>query len=257
MPPIPEPTRRQRVLRCLRNPLYAAQRVFRPSRPDLIEDATVGRLQLWRTVLGIAAWLWLTVTYGLVSDAGDVKTALSDRFSQSWISVLVLICTLPVVVGVFVAAAHGHLRRLYLRRALRSLGAIVALVASMAVFPLAMAPDAATRGFRDFIGVPGKVVLGLACLWSLGFAVYGIGLALVHVLRTADIHQLLPPALAIVLVWELALLDLITGAYPEVPPLARAVFMMGAPVTVTALSCWEMRRLRHRHGLSLRQALRP
>lgn len=256
VPPAPEPTRRQRILRCVRNPLYTAQLVFRPSRPGRVEDPSVGRLQLWRTLLGIAAWVWLAVTYGLVSDEGDVKGALSDRFSQSWISVLVLICTFPVVVGAFVVAAQGEQRRLYLRRALRSLGSIGALMGAMATFPLAMAPDPVTKGFRDFIGLPGKIVLGLMCLWSAGFALYGIGLALVHVLRTADIHELVPPSLAIVLSWELALIDLITGAYPGVPLLARALFIMGAPATVTALSWWEMHRLRG-HGLTLRQALRP
>ncbi|MFE7170414.1 hypothetical protein [Streptomyces sp. NPDC057616] len=256
MPPAPAPTRRQKILRCLRNPLYAAQQVFRPSRPDRVEDPTVGRLQLWRTVLGVAAWLWLTITYGLISDADDVTSALSDRFDQAWISVLVLICTFPVVVGVFVAVAETSLRGLYVRRALRSVASIGALMAAMATFPLAMAPDPVTKGFRDFIGVPGKIALGLLCLWSLGFALYGIGLSLVHVLRTADIHELVPPSLAIVLSWELALIDVITGAYAGVPLVARVVFMMGAPLTVTALSYWEMRRLRERHGLSLRQALR-
>lgn len=256
MPPAPEPTRSQKILRCVRNPFYAAQRVFRPSRPDRVEDPTVGRLQRWRTVLGVVAWLWLTITYGLVSDATDVDAALSDRFDQSWVSVLALMCTFPVVLGGFVAAAQGHLRRLYLRRALRSLAAIGALLASMATFPLAMAPDPVTKGFRDFIGLPGKIVLGVLCAWSLGFALYGIGLALIHVLRTADIHELVPPVLAIALSWELALMDVITGAYSGVPVLARVVFMMGAPITVTAVSCWEMHRLRHHYGLHLRQALR-
>ena len=255
MPPTPEPTRRQRALRCVRNPFYAAQRAFRPSRPDRVEDPTVGRLQLWRSVLGIAAWLWLTITYGLISDTADVGSALSDRFSQSWTSVLVLICTFPVVLGVFVAAAQQPLRRLYLRRALRSLTSIGALMGAMATFPLAMAPDPVTKGFRDLIGLPGKILLILACTWSVGFALYGIGLSLIHVLRTADIHELVPPSLAIVLSWELALLDVITGAYAGVPLLARVVFMMGAPITVTALSLWEIRRLRERHGLTLRHAL--
>ncbi|WP_234024273.1 hypothetical protein [Streptomyces sp. HGB0020] len=244
-------------MRCVRNPFYAAQRVFRPSRPDRVEDPTVGRLQLWRSVLGIAAWLWLTITYGLISDTSDAGSALSDRFSQSWTSVLVLICTFPVVLGVFVAAAQQPLRRLYLRRALRPLASIGALLGAMATFPLAMAPDPVTRGFRDLIGLPGKFLLFLACAWSVGFALYGIGLSLIHVLRTADIHELVPPSLAIVLSWELALLDVITGAYAGVPLLARVVFMMGAPITVTALSLWEIRRLRERHGLTLRQALHP
>lgn len=47
----------------------------------------------------------------------------------------------------------------------------------------------------------------------------------------------------------------ITGADPQVPPAAGAVFILGAPVTVTALSWWESRRLRRHHGLSIRNAL--
>lgn len=253
MPP-PEPTRRQRILRYVFNPLHAAQRVFRPSRPGVVEDPTVRKLQLWRTVAGVVAWVWLTVTYSAISDEGKAVDAVSERFNQSWISVLVLICTFPVVVGAFCAAARGGLRRVYLRRALKSLGAVVALVVSMFTFPLAMAPD--LEGFRDFVGVPGKVVIALLALWSLGFAIYGIGLSLVHVFRTADIHEMVPPILATFLVWEMAIMDVATGAYENVPPLARIAFMMGAPATVTALSAWEVYRLRRHHGLSLRASLR-
>ncbi|MGW0391225.1 hypothetical protein ACWDYJ_10035 [Streptomyces sp. NPDC003042] len=237
------------------NPLYAAQRVFRPSRPGIVQDPTVRGLQVWRTVAGLAAWLSLTLTYSAISSAQDVEAVANDRFNQSWVSVLVLACTFPVVVGAFVALTRGGMRRVYLLRALRSLGAVVALMASMATFPLAMAPDA--QGLRDAVGLPGKIVLGVMCLWSLGFALYGIGLSLVHVFRTADIHELVAPLLATTLVWEMAALDLITGAYAQVPPAARLVFILGAPVTVTALSCWEVHRLRRHHGLSVRGALRP
>ncbi|MFK0221039.1 hypothetical protein ACIQWN_22955 [Streptomyces vinaceus] len=150
-----------------------------------------------------------------------------DRLDQSWSSVLVLVCTFPVVVGAFVAAARGGLRRICLRRAMRSLGAVVAVMASMATSALAMAPESA--GLRDAVGLPGKIVIGVTCLWSIGFALYGIGLSLVHVFRTADIHEVVLPVLAGVLVWEMALLDVVTGAYPQVPAGVRAVFVLGAP----------------------------
>ncbi|MER6999441.1 hypothetical protein [Streptomyces sp. NPDC000410] len=131
---------------------------------------------------------------------------------------------------------------------------VAAVVASMFTFPLAMAPE--LEGFRDFVGIAGKVAIALLALWSLGFAIYGIGLSLVHVFRTADIHEMVPPILATFLVWEMAIIDVATGAYENVPPLARIAFMMGAPVTVTALSAWEVYRLRRHHGLRLRAALR-
>ena len=236
------------------NPFRAAQRVFRPSRSGVVEDPTVRKLQLWRTIAGFMAWVWLTVTYTVISDAGKASDIVFGRLEQGWISVLVLICTFPVVVGAFCAAARGGLRRVYLRRAVKPLGAVMAVVASMATFPLAVAPE--SQGFRDFVGVPGKVVIALLALWSLGFAIYGIGLSLVHVFRSADIHELVPPILATFLVWEMAIMDVSTGAYENVPPLARVAFMMGAPLTVTALSAWEVYRLRRHHGLHLRGALR-
>ncbi|MEU5366704.1 hypothetical protein ABZ354_25090 [Streptomyces sp. NPDC005925] len=218
-----------------------------------MEDPQVRKLQLWRTALGLVAWVGLMVTYNAVVSAGDAAAVADERFDQSWSSVLVLVCTFPVVVGAFVAAARPGLRRLYLRRALRPLGAVVAVMASMGTSALAFAPE--TAGFRDIIGLPGKIALGVLCLWAVVFALYGIGLSLVHVFRTADIHEVLPPVLAGVLVWEMALLDVVTGAYPQVPAGARVVFILGAPTTVTALSWWEVHRLRRHHGLTVRDAL--
>ncbi|MEU3430582.1 hypothetical protein [Streptomyces gardneri] len=54
----------------------------------------------------------------------------------------------------------------------------------------------------------------------------------------------------------MALLDVTTGAYDQAPPGVRRLFILGAPVTVTALSWWELSRLRRHHGLTLRTALR-
>ncbi|MDV5143964.1 hypothetical protein R1T08_06705 [Streptomyces sp. SBC-4] len=194
------------------------------------------------------------LTYNAIASADDVQGVASERLDQSWSSVLVLVCTFPVVVGAFVAAARDGLRRVYLRRALRPLGAVLAIMASMGTSALAMAPELA--GLRDAVGLPGRIIIVVLCLWSIGFALYGIGLSLVHVFRTADIHEVLPPILAGVLVWEMALLDVITGTYAQVPTGARMIFILGAPVTVTTLSCWELHRLRRNHGLTLRTALR-
>ncbi|MCY0921514.1 hypothetical protein OS965_25550 [Streptomyces sp. H27-G5] len=253
-PPRVEQSRARKILRGLYNPLYAAQRTFRPSRPGIVDDREVRKLQLWRTGLGLVAWVGLMVTYNAVASAADVHGVASERLDQSWSSVLVLVCTFPVVVGAFVAAARDGLRRVYLRRALRPLGSVLAMMASMGTAALAMAPELA--GVRDAVGLPGKIVMVVLCLWSIVFALYGIGLSLVHVFRTADIHEVLPPILAGVLVWEMALLDVITGSYGEVPAGARVAFILGAPVTVTALSWWELHRLRRHHGLTLRTALR-
>ncbi|MET7322801.1 hypothetical protein [Streptomyces sp. NPDC005549] len=213
------------------------------------------KIQMWRTGLGAAAWLVLVMSYKPVDTAKGANAAASDKFDQSWTSTLLLVCAFPFVIALFAFAAQGTLRRLYLRRSLKPFGAVAALMGSMATFPLAVAPDEATSGFRDAIGIPGMVVLIALCTWSLGFALYGIVLCLNHVFCTADIHEVLPPVLATVLAWVMAALDMINNANAEVPALARIVFLLGAPVSVTVLSCWELYRLRKYHHLFVRQAL--
>ncbi|MFE6804082.1 hypothetical protein ACFVEN_20665 [Streptomyces sp. NPDC057681] len=51
----------------------------------------------------------------------------------------------------------------------------------------------------------------LTFLWVTPFIFWGVRLALVHVFRTADIHETVPPLLAMALVWEMTLIDLFTG----------------------------------------------
>ncbi|MET7542466.1 hypothetical protein [Streptomyces sp. NPDC005507] len=51
--------------------------------------------------------------------------------------------------------------------------------------------------------------------------------------RTADIHEVLPPILATLLVRVMAAVDVISNANAEVPAVARIVFLLGAPVSVT------------------------
>ncbi|MGP3683208.1 hypothetical protein ACTVZO_00545 [Streptomyces sp. IBSNAI002] len=87
------------------------------------------------------------------------------------------------------------------------------------------------------------------------FALYGIAQSLVRVFRTADLHETVPPLLAMLLVWEVALLDLFRGTYDSVPLGARLAFVLGAPLSVTLVAMWELRRLRTRHGITVRGAL--
>ncbi|WP_345288003.1 hypothetical protein [Kitasatospora albolonga] len=53
----------------------------------------------------------------------------------------------------------------------------------------------------------------------------------------------------------MALLDVVTGAYSRGPAGRPCRFHPRAPITVTALSWWELRRLKEHHGLTLREAL--
>ncbi|MGI5426639.1 hypothetical protein [Streptomyces sp. CA-179760] len=244
-PPGPFTRLRRRI-----GPINTARRVFRPSRPDLVEDPFIARMQKIRTLVGLGAVVWLSVTYKVTKSAEGIA---SDRFNQSWISVLVLSVTLPVAVGILLALTAPSARRDLLRRAARSFGAIVALVAAVFVFPATM-----LTGFVEgkFATNPVMTVITWATtvfmmVWLLPFIAWGIGLALVHVFRTADIHQTMPPLLAMTLVWEMTLIDVSTGAYAGVPGPVRVVFLLGAPVSVTAVGLWELRRLRVRYGITV------
>ncbi|MEU0247145.1 hypothetical protein ABZ192_22995 [Streptomyces sp. NPDC006235] len=248
-PPGPFTRLRRRI-----GPIHTARRVFKPSRPDLVEDPFIARMQRVRTFVGLGAVVWVSVSYKVAHSVEDVA---SDRFSQSWISVLVLSVTLPVVVGVLAALTAPSARSDLLRRAARSFGAILALVAVVFVFPATM-----LTGFLDgkFATTPVMtvvtwVVIVLILVWVTPFIFWGIGLGLIHVFRTADIHQTMPPLLTMTLVWEMALIDVFTGAYAGVPGPVRAVFVLGAPLSVTAVGLWELRRLRMHYGISVRGVL--
>ncbi|MET9829574.1 hypothetical protein ABZ078_09720 [Streptomyces sp. NPDC006385] len=230
-------------------------------------------MQKIRTLVGLGAVVWLSITYKIATSVGDVA---DDRLNQSWISVLVLSVTFPVLVGVLVALASPPARRELLRRAAslvalaspparrellrraaKCFGSMVALVAAVSVFPASVLTGFVDGRFATdpVMSVVTYTGIALTFVWVLPFVIWGIGLALVHVFRTADIHETMPPLLAMTVVWEMALIDLFTGAYAGVPAPVRIVFVLGAPVSVTAVGLWELRRLRVRHGLRVQGLL--
>ncbi|MFD3876081.1 hypothetical protein [Streptomyces sp. NPDC058623] len=66
---------------------------------------------------------------------------------------------------------------------------------------------------------------------------------------------MLPALISPLLVWSLLAFQLFIGPDVAAPPLVLYTFMLGGPLSVTALSLWEVRRLRLRHGITLRNAL--
>ncbi|MEV7405865.1 hypothetical protein AB0N93_36560 [Streptomyces sp. NPDC091267] len=207
-----------------------------------------------RTLVGFAAVTWLAVSYRLVSSA---KGLMDDRVDQVWNSVLVMAVTFPVVVGVFVALSRPPNRRVFLRRALKPLGGMLALFGS--VFLVVLLEIADQKGLSASI-IPDNMFVKVAgflflFLWWLPFVLYGVVMSTATVFRTADIHDLVPPLLATALVWELAAIDLFVGSYEGVPFGTRLLFTLGAPLSVTAVTMWEIRRLRIRYGITVRSAL--
>ncbi|MEV0241548.1 hypothetical protein AB0I06_16670 [Streptomyces sp. NPDC050674] len=220
-----------------------------------MHDPAVKRVQVLRTILGLVAISWMLLSYGPASDADAV---LDDRFAQIRTTLIVLGVTFPVAVAVFITAARPPNRRVFLRRVAKPAGAMLALVVTLAV-PRLITGLGYVDEKTDWTASAGRVVLlfalGAFLLWLAPFALYGIAQSLVHVFRTADLHETVPPLLAMLLVWEVALFDMFRGTYDSVPLGVRAAFVLGAPLSVTAVSMWELRRLRTRHGISVRGAL--
>ncbi|MDX6363373.1 MAG: hypothetical protein QOC85_2383, partial [Streptomyces sp.] len=235
-------------------PTATARKVFRPSRPGRVEDAVVDRIQKIRTYVGLGAIAWVTFSYKLVDSASD---AASDRLSDSWINVLVLSLTFPVIIGVLVALARPPARQQLLRRAAKPFGSVVAIIGGVAVFPAAIISGLidGRLAINPVMSVVSWLITVLILVWVLPFILYGMVLSLVHVFRTADIHETVPPLLTMTLVWEMAIIGLFTGAYGNLPGVVRIVFILGAPLSVTAVGLWELRRLRSHYGLTLRGAL--
>lgn len=253
-PPAPAPMRRLTFGR-LFNPIAVGRAIFTPSRPDRVHDQAVKKAQVLRTVLGLVAVTWMLLSYGLAPDADAV---VDDRFGQIRTTLIALGVTLPVALAVFVVAARPPHRRLFLRRAGKPAGALLALVVTLAV-PRLITGLGYVDEDTDWTASGGRVALlfalGAFLLWLGPFALYGIAQSLVHVFRTADLHETVPPLLATLLVWEVSLFDVFRGAYEGVPFGVRLVFTLGAPLSVTAVAMWELRRLRTRHGITLRGAL--
>ncbi|MFF4885912.1 hypothetical protein ACFY2D_24080 [Streptomyces nigra] len=258
VPPGPPPGGPISRLRRHIGPLHTARRVFTPSRPGIVSDPQVARMRKIRTWVGVAAFVWMSYTYKLSTKLSETA---DEQVDKSWTSALVLAATLPVVVGVLYYLAAPAARRDLLRRAGRCFGAIVAMMAAASVFPIIV-----LSGFFEgeeplveghFTATKGLMlaVLLLVTFWVLPFVVLGVGLAVQHVFRTADIHETVPPLLIMALAWEMALIDVFTGAHEGVPTLIRFVFILGSPLSVTAVGLWELHRLRVHYGLGLRGLL--
>ncbi|MEU8124543.1 hypothetical protein AB0C21_38020 [Spirillospora sp. NPDC049024] len=218
------------------------------------------KVQVLRAVVGLIAVVWVMVTYRVASDA---KSVAYDRANQIATSAALLPATFPVVVGAFILGSRPHNRGLYLRRSLKPLGALLALVGTVLLFYVLVhvMPEGGLIGDDEkpspavYMKLLVMVIAALWTLWAIAFVIWGGAIAVVNVLRTADIHEVLPPVIATVLVWELAIGDLISNDYHGLPVPVRVAVILGGPLSVTAVSLWELRRLRTRHGLTLRQAL--
>jgi hypothetical protein len=229
-----------------------ATRLFAQEGDGRIVDRTVDRVQLARTVLGAAATIALILAYNV--DPNRWEDAAYGGAAQLILAPFVLIIAAPLVIIGFIYYAPPHLRP-HLRSRLRApLKAVGWYVLTLVVMGGILVPTGLTVNADD-----GKswweYVLAVASLvvivWGFPFFFMASLYSARSTFNSGQVHPMLPPVLTLTLVWVFAVLNMTEGM-PGGPPFVQIGSTLGGPLSVTAVSLWELRRMRTRFGVTLR-----
>ncbi|MFE2266790.1 hypothetical protein [Streptomyces griseosporeus] len=219
-------------------PHQVARAVFHPRWIPESLDPTVEQLKRIRVIGGAVAALGV---YTFVEGGFAFDEMLDNAVTAS----VVLFFLTPLTVGVmlWVWRRTGTVRQLKgplfnaLKLLMLFIGAILSTVLLFRIYGL--------------FGLLAQLVLTLVALWMAVFVIAGAVKLSGNFFGTAVVHRCLPPLLATVTTWLMAIPDLLTGDLHGLSLTMGVVFILGAPVTVTAISVLEMRRLRQRYGIRL------
>ncbi|MGW2884593.1 hypothetical protein [Streptomyces griseoruber] len=219
-------------------PHHVARAVFHPSWIPEALDPTVERLKRARVVMGAVAALG-------VHSFVEGGFAWDELVKNAATASLVLLCVTPLTVGVMLLVWRrgGPVRRLGAR-----------LLDSLKLLALFIASAFAALGLfaaGDMLGTGPKIVLSALGLWMAFFVIAGAVRLTGNFFGTAAVHRCLPPLLATVTTWLMAVPDLVTSDLHGLGRGLGVAFILGAPVTVTAIALLEARRLSRRYGIRL------
>ncbi|MEU1824235.1 hypothetical protein ABZ502_17630 [Streptomyces abikoensis] len=245
--------RRTGCLGVLLLPFALAHRIFRPGRPDRITDPWIEVAQMARTAIGVAATLWLLYAYPL---QGSVAGFVQDKALEMVLSAAILLIAGPTALAVFVLSARRPVRVVYCRRALGPLAGFGAMFGTSAVlWFLVMGGAVRLTAVLGGLQVVGLLVSTAGVLFGVPFAITAVVLCVHYCFRLGDVSEILPPVLSPALVWSLFAFEVFDAPPVIVPAVVRGLFLLGPPLSVTCLSVWELRLLRVRYGITVRQAL--
>ncbi|WP_282702146.1 hypothetical protein [Streptomyces sp. CC219B] len=218
-------------------PKHAARAVFHPAWIPESVDPAVEQLKKARIIAGTIAAVGV---YTFVEGGFAFDEMLENMLTAS----VVLLFVTPLTVGVmlFVWRHGGSVRSLK-----------VPLFNSLKLLLLFVGSIVLTVVLLQASGSAGLLVLLLApvVLWLIGFVARGAWHVGANYFGTAGVHRCLPPLLATVTTWLMAIPDLVTGDLHGLSLTMGVLFILGAPVTVTGISLWEVRRLKARYGIRL------
>ncbi|MFF8287223.1 hypothetical protein ACF06W_31530 [Streptomyces albus] len=219
-------------------PTEAARRVFHPPWIPEPVDPLVERLKQVRVLAGLVTALGV---YTVVAGGFSLREALENVVTAS----LVLLVITPLTVGGLLLAWRQHGPVGPLRTPLLKSLELLLRFAGTALLAFTLVAVSASSGM--FV-----LVLGPVALWVVAFSCCAAVRLSANFFGTAAVHRGLPPLLAPVTAWLTAVPDLVTGDLRGLGLTPGVVFVLGAPVTVTALGLLELHRLRRHHGIRLR-----
>ncbi|WP_231905584.1 hypothetical protein [Streptomyces davaonensis] len=211
------------------------------------------RVQSARTVLGAASTIVLILAYNVDPDRWE--DAAYRGAAQLLIAPFVLMIAAPLVIVGFIYYAPPHLRphlRSRLRAPLKAVGwyvlTLVVMVGVLVPTALFANADDGKSWWEYALAVASLIVI----VWGFPFFFIASLYSARSAFNSAQVHPMLPPVLTLTLVWVFAAFSLIGEGLPTGPPAVQFCSVLGGPLTVTAVSLWELRRMRTRFGVTLR-----
>jgi hypothetical protein len=217
-----------------------------------IEDRTVDRVQTARTVLGAAATIGLILAYNV--DPNRWEDAAWGGADQLVFAPFVLIIAAPLVIAGFIYYAPPHLRpqlRSRLRAPLKAVGWYVLTLVVMGGILVPTSQLVNDRDGKDWWEYVLVIASLIVFVWGFPFFFMASLYSARSAFNSAQVHPMLPPVLTMTLVWVFTALSL-TDGLPGGPPLVQFCSVLGGPLSVTAVSLWELRRMKTRFGVTLR-----
>ncbi|MFF4318302.1 hypothetical protein [Streptomyces sp. NPDC001568] len=233
------------------------ERFMEPDARAVLHDPRVRTLQAVRFWGGLATALLVKVPIAM-SEGKYLVLWLWDGLLKVALTPVLLLVSVPLVVGVFIAAARpGHRGRMraQLRGPLIAVGAFLghvllvgAAVACMLLVPAHFGAGAPVTYVAIVVGIA-MAARGAAFIW------FAVPAASRHMFRTVEVHQALPALLTVVLAWEFVIQSVFwsVGTWPE----DTWTLPVGGAVATTALAAFEIFRLHTRHGVTLRTYAAP
>ncbi|GGX94475.1 hypothetical protein [Streptomyces hiroshimensis] len=232
-----------------------ANSIFATAGPGRTTDPSIGRVQAARAVVGALTTFGLISVYGV---DGGWSAVFEDGVTKLFVAPLVLLLVGPLVIAGFiwyVPPQHRPVLRSRLRYPLKAIGWYLGIplgtIAGYAIVALLLK---ATQGIFVAQAVISLFVLVVALpftIWAAAFLFFSSGAAARYAFNTADVHAALPAVLTAVLVWVLNIVQLGDGL-PNGPLAVQIAAFLGGPLSVTAVSVWELHVLRTRHNVRVR-----